>query len=61
METFIFFGQTEYITPSETDVAAQAISGWDGIGWDEWSLGGLKYRAAFAANNTKMTDEIQDI
>ena len=46
--------------PSETDVAASAISGrTDGhIGW---SPSGLKYRAAYAANNTKMTDEIQDI
>ena len=38
------------IMPSETDVAASAISGrTDGqIGW---SPGGVKYRAAYAANN----------
>ena len=34
-------------TLSETDVAAKAISGW----MDGWkSLGGVKYRAAYAAN-----------
>ena len=35
-------------TLSETDVAAKAISGLDG-----WiNPGGVKYRAAYAANNT---------
>ena len=38
------------ITPSETEVAAQAKSG--RIGWmDGWCPGGVKYRTAYAANN----------
>ena len=37
------------ITPSETDFAVQAISGW--IGWDWKSPGGVKYIAAYAKNN----------
>ena len=39
------------ITPSETDVTALAISGLDWIGMGWISLGGLKYRAAYASNN----------
>ena len=42
------------ITPSETDVAAKAISGRIGLDWIGWYPGGVKKRASYAANNRQL-------
>ena len=41
---------------TQTDVAAKAINGMDGMGWDWISPGGVIYRATYAAYNGDFDD-----
>ena len=51
---FFFFSFSEDAAePIHNLFCAISGSGMDGIGWDWISLGGVRYKAAFGANNDK--------